>query len=93
MRAPVLIRPDVIRTLPEQDNTLQFSNKASGLPALAVLLQANSRIAAVTATAVEILGMWFKTVLDDGKRSALKYFTLVSPPLCLSLDMLDKLQG
>ena len=27
--------------------------------------------------------MWLRTVLDDGKRSALKYFTLVSPALRL----------
>ena len=49
-----------------------------------LLLQANSSIAAFTAVAVDVLGMWLKTVLDDGKRSALKYFTLVSPALCMS---------
>ena len=47
------------------------------------LLQANTRIAAFTAVAVDILGMWLRTMLDDGKRSALKYFTLVSPALRL----------
>jgi hypothetical protein len=42
-----------------------------------VKLQANHRIAAFTAVAVELLSMWLRTVLDDGKRNALKYFTLV----------------
>lgn len=41
------------------------------------MLQANHRIAAFTAVAVELLSMWLRTVLDDGKRNALKYFTLV----------------
>ena len=44
-----------------------------------LLLQANSGMAAFTAVAVDIVGMWLRTVLDDGKRSALKYFTLVGP--------------
>ncbi|KAL3145911.1 hypothetical protein ABBQ38_015279 [Trebouxia sp. C0009 RCD-2024] len=44
---------------------------------LAHTLQANPRIASFTAVAVDILSMWLRTVLDDGKRSALKYFTLV----------------
>ncbi|DBB03686.1 TPA: hypothetical protein ACH3X3_011009 [Trebouxia sp. C0006] len=44
---------------------------------LAHSLQANHRIAAFTAVAVEMLSMWLRTVLDDGKRNALKYFTLV----------------
>ena len=42
-------------------------------------MQANPRIAAVTAVAVEVVRLWLRTVLDDGKRNALKYFTLVSP--------------
>ncbi len=41
------------------------------------MLQANHRVAAFTAVAVELLSMWLRTVLDDGKRNALKYFTLV----------------
>ncbi|DBA80626.1 TPA: hypothetical protein ACH3X1_007876 [Trebouxia sp. C0004] len=44
---------------------------------LAHTLQANHRIAAFTAVAVELLSMWLRTALDDGKRNALKYFTLV----------------
>ena len=47
-----------------------------GKPALH-LLQANHRLASFTAVAVEVLSMWLRTVLDDGKRNALKYLTLV----------------
>ena len=40
-------------------------------------VQANHRLASFTAVAVEVMSLWLRTVLDDGKRNALKYFTLV----------------
>ena len=48
--------------------------------------QANHRLASFTAVAIEVLSMWLRTVLDDGKRNALKYFTLVGST-CLTLTL------
>lgn len=35
-------------------------------------------MAAYTAVAVQILRIWFRSMIDDGRRNALKHMTLVS---------------
>ena len=42
------------------------------------VLQANQNIAMYTTVAVEVLRMWLRSVVDDGKRNALKYLTQVT---------------
>lgn len=56
------------------------------------VVQADHKLASITAVAVEVLIMWLRTVLDDGKRNALKYFTLVLPSYLLKQSCNSALQ-